>query len=153
MEAYAVYRRDALITGPLSLLMAIFIMITMQSEASWLYDKMMQFKPLLYGSVGLFVIAGIALLLPSQKGKGMPRLAVVSIILQYFLASYVYGRSHLPYVVYPNVTIENGFTHPDAFHSLFIVYIVGFAILFPGFFYFWRLFMKDNKEYSKKKPY
>ncbi|MQR87099.1 hypothetical protein GFV16_14435 [Bacillus megaterium] len=153
MEAYAVYRRDALITGPLSLLMAIFIMITMQSEASWLYDKMMQFKPLLYGSVGLFVVAGIALLLPSQKGKGMPRLAVVSIVLQYFLASYVYGRSHLPYVVYPNVTIENGFTHPDAFRSLFIVYIVGFAILFPGFFYFWRLFMKDNKEYSKKKPY
>ena len=45
---------------------------------------MMQFKPLLYGSVGLFVVAGIALLLPSQKGKGMPRLAVVSIILQYF---------------------------------------------------------------------
>ena len=69
MEAYAVYRRDALITGPLSLLMAIFIMITMQSEASWLYDKMMQFKPLLYGSVGLFVVAGIALLLPSQKEK------------------------------------------------------------------------------------
>ncbi|MCG3056439.1 hypothetical protein KZ287_30170, partial [Escherichia coli] len=58
-----------------------------------------------------------------------------------------------PYVIYPNVTIETGFTHPDAFRSLFITYIVGFAILFPGFYYFWRLFMKDNRKYVGKKPY
>ncbi|TYR82055.1 cytochrome d ubiquinol oxidase subunit II [Priestia megaterium] len=153
MKAYDVYRRDALVTGPISLVMAVLIMLTMRSEASWLYSNMMEYRLFLFISLALFVVAGGALLLPSSKGKGMPRLAVVTIVLQYFLASYVYGRGHLPYVVYPNVTIETGFTHPNAFRSLFFIYIVGFAILFPGFFYFWRLFMKDNKNYVKKKPY
>jgi len=153
MEAYEVYRRDALITGPISLVMAILIMVTLRMEATWLYNNMMEYRPILFVSLFLFLVAGGALLLPSSKGKGMPRLAVVAIVLQYFLASYVYGRGHLPYVIYPNVTIETGFTHPDAFRSLFITYIVGFAILFPGFYYFWRLFMRDNRKYVGKKPY
>jgi len=66
------------------------------------------------------------------------------------LASYVYGAARLPYIVYPHVTIESSFTHPDTFHALFICYMDGFAVLIPGFIYFWRLFMKDEHYVRQK---
>lgn len=152
-DAYTVYRRDALILGPLSLLMALFIMLTLRTEASWLYNNMIGYLPWLIGSLIMFFIAGLALYLPNGKisaVKGKPRLAVVAVTIQYLLASYAYGRAHLPYMVYPTVTIESGFTHPNTFRALFASYIVGFIILFPGFVYFWKLFMKD-KRYMKPK--
>jgi cytochrome bd ubiquinol oxidase subunit II len=152
-EAYNIYRRDALILGPISLLMAFLIMVTLRYEANWLYQNMLTHMPWLIGSVMLFFLAGAALFLPSTKQpnlRGRPRLAVISIVLQYFFASYAYGRGHLPYIVYPTVTIESGFTHPNTFRALFVSYLVGFMILFPGFIYFWRLFMKDRR-YVKQK--
>jgi cytochrome d ubiquinol oxidase subunit II len=150
-QAYDVYRRDAVMIGPISLVMAFLIMLTMKGEANWLYIKMMKDFPLLVGSILCFIIAGIALIMRDKKGvKGMPRLAVVAITAQYLVASYVYGKAHLPYIVYPEVTIQTGFTDPNSFRAVFIVYIVGFAILFPGFIYFWSLFMKD-KRYLRQK--
>lgn len=152
LEAYRVYRRDAQILGPISLLMAFLIMLTLRVEANWLYTNMLNYLPFLIGSVLLFFVAGAALFIPSGKHKGRigrPRLAVIAVTIQYLLASYAYGRAHLPYMIYPDVTIESGFTHPNTFRALFVTYIVGFLILFPGFVYFWRLFMKD-KRYLKQ---
>jgi len=148
-EAFIIYRRDAMITGPLSLVSAFFILITMKTEATWLYEKMISHSTLLIISVSMFLVAGIALYDPFKRAKGdkkgWPRLAVIAIVAQYLIASYVYGISHLPYIVYPTITIKSGFTHPNTFRALFTTYIVGFLILFPGFFYFWRLFMKDKR--------
>ncbi|PLR84447.1 hypothetical protein CVD25_02035 [Bacillus canaveralius] len=154
MEAYYVYRRDALIVGPVSLLMAFMIMVTMENEAEWIYQNMLGDLNLLIISVVLFFIAGLALFLPSitAKGvKGMPRAAMIATTLQYLVASYVYGKAHLPYIVYPEVTIESGFTDPNSFQAVFITYIVGFLILFPGFIYFWSLFMNDKRYLRRKK--
>jgi cytochrome bd ubiquinol oxidase subunit II len=153
MEAYNVYLRDGRILGPISLLMAFLIMLTLKNEASWLYNRMMENQPLLFVSLGFFLLVGIGLYSPNpfMKGvKGMPRLTVIAATAQYLVASYVYGKAHLPYIIYPNVTIHSAFTDPNSFRAVFITYIVGFAILFPGFFYFWRLFMHD-KHYLKTK--
>lgn len=153
MDAYRVYRRDGMILGPISLLMAFLIMITLKAEAPWLYNRMMEDLPLLLLSIGLFLLGGIGLFFPSfwKKGVlGMPRLSVVAVTAQYLVASYVYGKAHLPYIVYPNVTIQSAFTDPNSFRAVFITYIVGFAILFPGFIYFWSLFMHDKKYLRQK---
>ncbi|OCA92143.1 cytochrome d ubiquinol oxidase subunit II [Pseudobacillus wudalianchiensis] len=153
MEAYKVYLRDCRILGPISLLMAFAIMLTLRAETPWLYTRMMDDLPLLFVSLGFFLIGGISLFLPSFSNKeerGMPRIAVIAVTIQYFIASYVYGKAHLPYMVYPNVTIQSGFTDPNSFMAVFITYIAGFAILFPGFIYFWRLFMHDKKYLRQK---
>ncbi len=152
-EAYRVFRRDAIIIGPISLLMAVFIMLTLKQDANWIYTKMMDDFPLLLLSLLFFLFGGIALFLPSRKNagtKGMPRIAIFSITLQYLLASYVYGKAHLPYIVYPEVTITSAFTDPNSFRALFATYIAGFIILFPGFYFFWRLFMHDKKYLQQK---
>ncbi|MCP3741049.1 cytochrome d ubiquinol oxidase subunit II [Rossellomorea sp. BNER] len=152
LEAYRVYRRDAMITGPISLMTAFLIMWTMKAEAFWLYSNMIQDVVLLLFSLSGFLIAGISLYLPTDKNgiKGMPRIAVIAVTIQYMIASYVYGKAHLPYIIYPEVTIQSGFTDPASFKAVFITYIVGFAILFPGFVYFWSLFMND-KRYLRQK--
>ncbi|ALC89589.1 hypothetical protein AM500_07305 [Bacillus sp. FJAT-18017] len=155
MDAYKVYRRDALIMGPVSIVMTLAIMITLEREVSWLYERMLEYIPLLFLSFGFFLLGGLALFLPSLKdGKkviGMPRLAVIAITGQYLVASYVYGKAHLPYLVYPDVTIHSAFTDPNSFRAVFATYIVGFAILFPGFIYFWSLFMHDKKYLRQKR--
>lgn len=153
MDAYKVYLRDGRILGPISLIFAFLIMLTLQSEAEWLFERMMDDLPLLLISVAFFLIIGVGLYAPSffQKGvMGMPRLSVIAATLQYLIASYVYGKAHLPYIIYPNVTIESAFTDPNSFRAVFITYIVGFAILFPGFIYFWSLFMHDKKYLRQK---
>ncbi|MFS0634992.1 cytochrome d ubiquinol oxidase subunit II [Mesobacillus foraminis] len=153
MDAYRVYLRDAKIAGPISLLMAFCIMLTLKEEAHWIYDRMMEDLPLLLTSLGFFLLGGAGLFLPNffSKGvKGMPRLSVIAVTAQYLIASYVYGKAHLPYIVYPNVTIQSAFTDPNSFRAVFITYIVGFAILFPGFIYFWSLFMHDKKFLRQK---
>ncbi|MFC0274003.1 cytochrome d ubiquinol oxidase subunit II [Metabacillus herbersteinensis] len=152
LDAYRIYRRDALILGPISIVMAFLIMFTLRTEANWLYTNMLEYLPFLIGSVLMFLLAGASLFLPSGRHKnrrGRPRLAVIAVTIQYLLASYAYGRAHLPYMIYPDVTIESGFTHPNTFRALIITYIVGFSILFPGFLLFWKLFMKD-KRYLKQ---
>lgn len=154
IAAYYVYRRDALILGPISLVMAFSIMLTLRHEAQWIYTKMMSDLNILIASVVLFLIGGLALVLPSlgrKKLRGMPRVAVIMITLQYLAASYVYGKAHLPYIVYPEVTIQSAFTDPNSFRAVFTTYIVGFLILFPGFVYFWSLFMQDKRYLRQKK--
>lgn len=152
-EAYRVYRRDAIFIGPISLLMAFLIMFTLKAEAAWIYDKMLRNLPLLWVSLACFLIGGLGLWLPSSKTetKGWPRLSVIAITIQYLIASYVYGRAHLPYIVYPEVTIHSAFTDPNSFRAIFITYIFGFAILFPGFIYFWSLFMNDKRYLRQRK--
>ncbi|WP_026695776.1 cytochrome d ubiquinol oxidase subunit II [Peribacillus kribbensis] len=145
LRAYGVYRRDALITGPISLICAFLIMVTLKTEANWIYIKMMDNLPLLITSAACFILTGALLMIPGGKGlKGIPRLAVIVTIIQFLLAGFVYGRAHLPYIIYDNETIRTGFTDPSSFRAVFIVYVVGFAILFPGFYFFWRLFMRDR---------
>ncbi len=148
-NAYEVYRRDALITGPCSLIAGFLVIATLRTESPWIYNNMMDHVWALVASIIAFIIAGLCLFLPTKSRLGRPRISVVMVIIQYFFASYVYGRSHLPYMVYPNVTLEEGFTDPATFKALFITYIVAFIILFPGFVYFWSLFMKD-RGYLKK---
>ncbi|QDP41927.1 cytochrome d ubiquinol oxidase subunit II [Radiobacillus deserti] len=148
MDAYKVYLRDARILGPITLAMAFLVMYTLKHEAAWLYSRMLQDLPLLLVSVTFFIMGGLGVFLPSffEKGvRGMPRLSVITITIQYLIASYVYGKAHLPYIIYPDITIHAAFTDPNSFRAVFTTYIVGFAILFPGFIYFWSLFMKDKK--------
>lgn len=66
-DAYRAYRKSALITGPISLLFAVCIMVTMRNEANWLYSGMLNDFTWIIASFITFVIAGIALFLPNKS--------------------------------------------------------------------------------------
>ncbi|NBI28987.1 cytochrome d ubiquinol oxidase subunit II [Chengkuizengella marina] len=144
-KTYQIYRTKAIVIGPISLIMAFLILLTMREEANWLFENMMSEKIWLLLSVITFIIGYIFLWIPGKKVKGQPRGAVLFVILQYFIAGYAYGKAHLPYIIYPDMTLRIGFTDPNTFRALFVVYIVGFIVLTPGFYVFWKMFLKDKR--------
>lgn len=148
--AYYTYRKHAIWLGPLTIIIAILTIFTMPSEASWLVENVQEH---LYGfgmSVVLFLIGYSLLFVKKPNGKlGYSRLAVIFVVLQYGFAIYAYGSAHLPYMVFPHLTVEDGFTNSAMFYQLLIAYSIGLSILVPAFILFWRLFLKD-KRYVKQ---
>ncbi|MBH0163388.1 cytochrome d ubiquinol oxidase subunit II [Fictibacillus sp. 7GRE50] len=146
-DAYRLYRSNAILLGPLTLLAALFTLLFITPESRWLIDNLMDHKIWFILSLIAFLIAYASLWWPKQNrpGIGRPRLTLLATVLQYGLASVGYGLAHLPYIVYPELTIYEAFTAPETFYSLMIMYIVGLAILAPGFYIFWRLFLKDKR--------
>ncbi|KEO84853.1 cytochrome d ubiquinol oxidase subunit II [Tumebacillus flagellatus] len=152
-RAYQVYRKDAIWLGPFAFLAAIFVIVTMARDAPWMYDNLQNNKGWILSSGVLYVLGYLALFTPRKAGSpaaGRPRLAVVATVFQYLLAATGYGEAHLPYIVYPSVTIQSGFTDESTFHALFVSYLVGFVVLTPGFWLFWRMFMRDKKYLRQK---
>jgi cytochrome d ubiquinol oxidase subunit II len=145
-ETYQVYRRNAIVLGPATLVTAVIALVTMEPEADWLLDNLIKQFPLFAISIGLFVIGYSALWATnrSRNSLGFPRLAVLAVIAQYGVASYAYGVAHLPYLVFPNITVFNSFTKLETFYNLLVLYAIGIAILLPGFVFFWNLFLKDR---------
>ncbi|EIT84422.1 cytochrome d ubiquinol oxidase subunit II [Fictibacillus macauensis ZFHKF-1] len=145
--AYRLYRGNALLLGPSTLLAAVLTLLVSQQEASWLIKHLYEQKLWFSLSLASFIIGYVALLLPRKKNtvRGFPRLALLAVIAQYGFASYGYGMAHLPYIVYPRLTIFDAFTATETFYSLLIMYGIGLAILTPGFYIFWRLFLKDRR--------
>lgn len=138
-SAFLVYRKIALILGPLTLLSAVIVASTYVPEALWITVNIRQRLPMFGLSVLAFLLGYLMLYI------GRSRAAVVAIVFQYLFAMYAYGSSHMPYIVYPDYTIYNGITNHAMFVSLVIGYIIGSAIMAPIFIWFWRLFLKDKR--------
>ncbi|QAS52563.1 cytochrome d ubiquinol oxidase subunit II [Halobacillus litoralis] len=140
------FRKHAIWLGPVSIAVAMLTIGTFPSEASWVVENIQE-NWLLFGFSLLFFLVGYAFLFIKKKDgqRGQSRMAVIFIILQYAVAIYAYGSAHLPYLIYPDLTVEDGFTSPDIFYQMLIVYGAGFGILIPAFILFWRLFLKDRR--------
>jgi cytochrome d ubiquinol oxidase subunit II len=118
----------------------------MLPEAEWMVVRMREQILWFILSFLAFIFAYTALWKKNAQGElGRPRQAFVWTAIQYTLASMGYGAAHMPYLVYPHLTIEQGFTNPTMFHSLLIGYTVSTLILLPVFVWFWRLFLKDKR--------
>ncbi|ADC50170.1 cytochrome d ubiquinol oxidase subunit II [Alkalihalophilus pseudofirmus OF4] len=149
-ETYHVYRKNAIILGPITLAFAVAAIFTLIPEAFWMFENMANEWLLFSLSLLAFSIGYSALWWPSKKvSVGQPRAAVLLIAAQFGLASFAYGSAHMPYFLYPDVTIYDAFTNDTMFGLLLIGYGVGMAVLVPIFIFFWRLFMKD-KRYLKQ---
>ncbi|WP_078551525.1 cytochrome d ubiquinol oxidase subunit II [Bacillus alkalicellulosilyticus] len=151
-STYLVYRRNAIILGPITLAFAVAATFTLIPEAPWMVENMAREWELFAFSLLAFGIGYSALFWPSKKVKiGQPRVAVLAIVIQFGLASFAYGSAHMPYLLYPDLTIYEAFTNEAMFRSLLIGYGIGMAILIPAFFLFWRLFMKDKRYLQAEK--
>ncbi|WP_173917860.1 cytochrome d ubiquinol oxidase subunit II [Halobacillus sp. Marseille-Q1614] len=144
-SAYHTYRKHALWLGPVSIVIAVLTIGTMPAEASWLIENIKS-TPIWFGLSILFFLLGYAsLFIKRNEKQGLSRTAMVFIIIQYGIAIYAYGSAHLPYLIYPDLTVAETFTNTTVFYKLLIVHAAGFAILIPAFYLFWRLFLKDQR--------
>ncbi|WP_020062937.1 cytochrome d ubiquinol oxidase subunit II [Bacillus sp. 123MFChir2] len=145
-DTYRLYRRNAILLGPATLVTAIIALVVMEPETHWLMEGLI--KQFLWFTISIiFFIIGYSSLWWTNKRKGIlgwPRIAVLSVVAQYGFASYAYGVAHLPYIIYPEVTVFTSFTTTETFYALLVLYAIGIAILLPGFIFFWNLFLKDR---------
>jgi cytochrome d ubiquinol oxidase subunit II len=145
-SAFKLYRKLALWLGPFTLFFAVITTFTMVREAQWIVTGIESHFVWFIFSVIAFIV-GYAALLWVQEGEisGMPRIAFAAIIIQYCFASIGYGLSHLPFLIHPFLTVQQGFTNPSTFRALLVAYVVGALILGPAFYLFWKLFLKDKR--------
>lgn len=135
--------RNVFWLGPITMALELFILIAINHDSLWLSNRLINDAWALVLSAILFIISYILVL------TKRPRLAMIGIALHYLLAGYAYGRAHLPYLIYPFITLKKGFTDPATFHALALSYIIGAAILIPGFIFFWKLFLTADR-YSEE---
>jgi cytochrome bd ubiquinol oxidase subunit II len=146
-SAYHAYRQNALWLGPLAMVSALLVLWGIPSSASWLKGDLLIQGWLFIVSGICFAIALVIFWLARTVRQKVYRLGVIAVVLQYAFAMLAYGRAHLPYIVYPGITVQNSFTNVEMFRAAVLVLVIGIAILFPGFVWFWRLFL-ESKAYA-----
>ncbi|WP_227937957.1 cytochrome d ubiquinol oxidase subunit II [Alkalihalobacillus deserti] len=74
----------------------------------------------------------------------------IFVVFQFALAFYGYGLSRYPYLLYPNLTIYDGFTNETMAYALITAFIFGFVLLIPSLYLVFKLFIM-NKPYIQKR--
>lgn len=134
-------RKYALIWGIPLIICAIGIIFELKNAGSWHYENMLDFS-------WLFIVSGILFLITYAFlwRKVKYGIAVTLLILQFAAAFFAYGISHYPYLLYPYLTVNAGFTNEEMAIALVIAFIAGFCLLVPSLYLVFKLFI-FNKGY------
>lgn len=81
---------------------------------------------------------GAVYLVWKKKNYGM---SFIFVMLQFAFAFYGYGAAHLPYLLYPFLTIHEHFTNKAMGTALVIAFVAGLLLLIPSLFLLMRLFL------------
>ncbi|WP_077622170.1 cytochrome d ubiquinol oxidase subunit II [Sediminibacillus massiliensis] len=77
--------------------------------------------------------------------------AFIFVMFQFFFAFFGYGAGHLPYLLYPYVTIQEGATHETMGLALVISFILGLCLLIPSLYLLMKMFLFDADYVKGKK--
>ncbi|WP_017729444.1 cytochrome d ubiquinol oxidase subunit II [Halalkalibacterium ligniniphilum] len=99
-------------------------------------------------SLSFLFFLGAVYLIWKKKRLG---LAFIFVMLQFATAFFGYGASHLPYLLYPYLTIYDGFTNEAMAIALIVAFIAGFFLLIPSLYLLMRLFLFDSQYAQGKK--
>lgn len=145
VNATNLMRRYALIWAAPTIITASGIIVELADHNPEHYERLVDLWWMFAFSVVLF--AGTVYFIWRKRGYGA---AVWMMIGQFFLAFFSYGVSHYPYLLYPYLTIYDGFTNEAMAISLVIVFIAGLGLLLPSLYLLLKLFL-FNKEYVQGK--
>ncbi|EZP78613.1 cytochrome d ubiquinol oxidase subunit II [Parageobacillus genomosp. 1] len=143
MQARELLRKYALSWSGPTILSALLIIYQLRHHNPEHYSNMFNIAWMFAISFLFFVLT--VYLLWKKRHFGW---AFISLLLQYAFAFYAYGISHYPYLLYPYLTIYDGFTNQTMAIALIIAFIAGFLLLIPSLYLLMRLFL-FNKKYVK----
>ncbi|SHN04999.1 cytochrome d ubiquinol oxidase subunit II [Gracilibacillus kekensis] len=144
-EATALLRKYALIWSVPTMVTASGIIVELRSHNFEHFQNMLNLWWLFLIS-GMLFLATVRLLWQ----KGNYGVAFILLIGQFLVAFFGYGISHYPYLLYPFLTIEQGFTSEGMAVALIIAFLAGLCLLLPSLFLLLRLFL-FNKNYVEGK--
>ncbi|MGN7400072.1 cytochrome d ubiquinol oxidase subunit II [Cytobacillus praedii] len=145
IDATELMRKYSLIWAGPCILTATGIIVEMHGQNHEHYTRLIHLWWLFAFSLILFV--GTVYLLWKRIRYG---LAFGLLTGQFALAFFAYGISHYPYLLYPHLTIYDGFTNEAMATALIFAFLAGLALLIPSLILLLRLFL-FNKEYVQGK--
>lgn len=144
-KATALLRRFSLIIAGPTIITAVGIVIELRSHNFIHFQKMVDLWWLFAISILLFV--GTVLLIWKKRSYG---LALWMMIGQFASAFFAYGISHYPFLLYPHLTMHEGFTNKAMAMSLIVAFIAGLCLLIPSLWLLLKLFL-FNRPYVQGK--
>ena len=78
-------------------------------------------------------------------------IAFILVMMQYFTAFFGYGVSHFPYLLYPYLTIYDGFTNETMAIALISAFVAGLLLLIPSLYLLMKLFLFDAEYVEGKR--
>ncbi|MGM8214554.1 cytochrome d ubiquinol oxidase subunit II [Bacillaceae bacterium W0354] len=142
-RAREILRKYALLWSVPTILSALLIIWQLKFHNAEHYNNIIDFW-WIFGLSSIFFVITVWLLFKRKAYS----LAFWSLVLQFALAFFAYGISHYPYLLYPYLTIYDGFTNDAMATALVIVFVLGLLLLLPSLWLLGKLFL-FNKGYVK----
>lgn len=146
MNAFAVLRGYALFWSFPTIMASVLVFFSLNQHNPAHFANMVDLSWLF--SLSFLFFLGAVYLIWKQERLG---LAFIFVMLQFATAFFGYGASHLPYLLYPYLTIYDGFTNEAMAIALIIAFIAGLLLLIPSLYLLMRLFLFDNKYVQGRK--
>ncbi|RLQ95919.1 cytochrome d ubiquinol oxidase subunit II [Falsibacillus albus] len=146
VRAREVLRKFALFWSPPTILASFLVFVSLREHNPEHFRQTLQVWWMFGLSLVFFFIASYFIY--KKKNYGI---AFISVMLQFFTAFFGYGISHLPYILYPFVTIHESVTNETMGTALVVVFIAGLLLLIPSLYLLMRLFLFDADYVQGKK--
>lgn len=146
-EALRLLRKYAIIWSFPSIMMGIVVFFLLGKRNELHFQNMVD----IWWVFGLSMIAFSLAAYWIWKGQRYG-LAFIMVMIQYFTAFFGYGAAHLPYLLYPYLTIYDGFTNETMAIALIAAFIAGLLLLIPSLYLLMKLFLFDADYVEGKKP-
>ncbi|GKU84196.1 MULTISPECIES: cytochrome d ubiquinol oxidase subunit II [Bacillaceae] len=145
IPALHLVRKWALFWATPTIIMALTTMIALSQRNQQNYENMIDLWWVFGLSMAFFLIAISLLYIGKYYG-----VAFIAIMLQFLFAFFGYGMAKFPYLLYPQISIENSVTNPSMGIALIVAFIAGLLLLVPSLILLMRLFLFDA-DYAKGK--
>ncbi len=146
-QAFAYVRRLARGFVPVTLLGGVLLGAALNVFAPWHAAALAQYWP--WHLLAALCLGGTWFLLgrPPRAGRAPQYgLALLLSLAQYGLIFYTYGLSHLPYLLYPSLTLSNTATDPAMFTALTATVLGGSVLLIPSLLLLYGLFLGERRK-------
>lgn len=137
-NALKLLRKYALTWALPSIVMGVIVLMLLRAQNIEHYQNILDIWWVFAISFVLFAVATFLI----WKGKKYGT-AFILIMVQYLTAFFGYGVSHFPYLLYPYLTIYDGFTSEPMAIALIIAFIGGLFLLIPSLLLIMKLFLFD----------
>jgi cytochrome bd ubiquinol oxidase subunit II len=136
--AYKILRGYALFWSLPTILASLFAFYAISKHNTEHFNNMLNIKWMFIVSFICFLVA--VYLVWKSRNLGV---SFIFVMLQFGFAFFGYGRAHLPYLLYPYISIHEHFTNESMAYALVAAFIAGLLVLVPSIVLLLRLFLFD----------
>lgn len=142
-KAHKLFRKYSLFWSGPTILAGILVFLALSRHNAVHFQNMVDLAWMFLLSLACFL--GAVYLTWWRKAPGW---SFILVMLQFAFAFFGYGTSHLPYLLYPYITLQSGLTQPEMGWTLVISFIAGLFLLVPSLILLLRLFL-FNARYTR----